>query len=307
MDTSRTSMAPPASEILRERRVPLSGNNQWLDWSKVSAKPNGKFPFSISILSWALNEEDSIKEFLLRSKELMDEISDDYEHVLIDDGSTDRTAEIAEELKSIYPQLRIVRNQRNLGSGWNTRIAVSAARKDVLFWQTADWAYDISQMKNYVWLLREYDVVQGVRTNAYEGQNGRGILSTLKALKVSHRSDNRTKALISVINYLTLRTLFRIPLLDYQNVTVYPTKLAQSLVLESHSAFINPEMLFKAFWKGARIKQVRIGFHPRQKGEAKGTKPKVVILSVLQIYKYWFRWMILGMRKDKLKGQVVEL
>lgn len=257
----------------------------WLDRSIFDeGKP---FPFSVSILSWAYNEEENIEEFLLRSKVLMDSLGVEYEHILIDDCSRDGTSQVAKEFQSRYPQLKIIRNERNMNSGWNTRIAVAAASKDILFWQTVDWSYDISRIKEHLWSLRDYDVVQGVRRGG-----------------IGRRSDTFIKGVVSYINYRLIRILFRIPIGDFQNVTIYPRKLAQSIDFETHSAFTNPEMILKSYWKGAAFKQVSIDFIPRRKGEAKGTKPKFMIRSIVEIFRCWILWIVLGRRRDLGKGSV---
>lgn len=281
-------------------------SNFWLDRKQFESHSENQFPFSISMLSWAYNEEENIVEFLERSQQLMDSLNVEYEHILIDDASKDKTYLLAVEIQKKYPQLKIIQNKINMDCGWNTRIAVSSATKDILFWQTADWSYDISDLKNNLWLLKNYDVIQGVRINLQKPRYGKlfEILPVLRDIRVTKRSDNFMKAVISLTNYLLIRFLFRVPLLDFQNVTLYPTKLAQSIDFESHSSFSNPEMIMKAYWMGAKIKQVPINFIARDKGEAKGTRWKSVRNSIQQILKYWFKWMVLGQRKNKGKGQI---
>lgn len=258
------------------------------------------------MLSWGLNEEESIEEFLMRAKAFMDSLNVEYEHILIDDGSTDRTFEIANRVKDRYPQLRIIRNATNRGSGWNTRIAVAAAQNDVLFWQTVDWSYDISGLGRYLPLLRECDVVQGVRVEDKKPHFGWLFqkIPILCDIRVSKRSDNFQKAVISLTNYLLIRLLFRVPVLDFQNVTLYPRRLAQDIQFESASAFSNPEMLLKAYWKGASIKQASIGFIARDKGVAKGTRLPVVLKSIRQVVGFWIKWIVLGRRPDKKTGTI---
>lgn len=248
---------------------------------------------SISLVSWAYNEEETIAAFLLRAKMFLESLGpewEDYEHILIDDGSQDGTFAIASEIQKTYPRLKLFRNEKNEGVGWATRRAIQLATKEVLFWQTVDWAYDISHLKEYLGYLGEYDIVQGYRPYGF-----------------AQRSDNFLKGCISLTNYLLVRALFGLPLRDYQNVTLYPTKFAQALPCESHSSFTNPELLLKSYWRGATFKQVCIPFLPREKGDAKGTKLPSLLKSLRQIFYFWAKWMVLGRRPDKARGHVAPI
>jgi glycosyltransferase involved in cell wall biosynthesis len=257
-----------------------------------SARRSHKVPFSLSMLGWAFNEEENLGGYLDRAGALLASLTDDFELILIDDCSTDRTPAIAAEYQRSHPWLRVYRNECNRGSGYNTKRAIALASKDYLFWQTVDWSYDITQLMSQLELLREFDVLQGVR------------LDTLALGGLGRRSDNRRKALVSVVNYLLIRLLFRLPLHDYQNVTVYPRALIQSVMLESESAFTNPECLLKTWWKGVRIKEVPVPFLKRQRGTAKGTRLRTICASVRDILYWWFRWIVLGRRSDRGTGQV---
>ena len=252
-------------------------------------------PASLSMLGWALNEAENIAEYIERAEKFLTSLTPDFELIVIDDGSTDRTAEIVEEYRSTRPWLRLHRNGRNRGSGYNTKVAISLARKDYLFWQMVDWSYDLSHLGEYLpYLGTDCDVLQGVR---------QGTVSM--AGLVQRRSDTAYKGLISIANYLLVRLLFRLPVHDYQNVTVYPTSLIQSIILESESAFTNPECLLKTWWKGAAIREFPVAFIKRQRGVAKGTRPRVVLRSVLDILGWWWRWIVLGRRPDKGRGHVI--
>ena len=102
-----------------------------------------RVPFSLSMLGWALNEEESIAAYIDRAGAFLAALTDDFELIVVDDGSTDRTWEIAEGCARTRPWLRLYKNDRNRGSGYNTKRAISLATKDYVFWQTVDWAYDI--------------------------------------------------------------------------------------------------------------------------------------------------------------------
>lgn len=245
-----------------------------------------KFDRGVSLLSWAYNEEDSIKDYLERATKLMESAVEDYEILLIDDGSTDRTFEIADKFRNINPRLKIFKNEKNLNVGISSQRAIQKASKEFLFWQTIDWSYDMSDLRKNLEYLKEYDIVQGVRAKG-------------------KRSDDLSKAFVSIINYILIRLLFRVPVSDFQNVTFYPSKWIQSIRYESKSSFANPEGLIKSYWNGLRIKEVPINFIPRAKGQAKGTKLKAILNSVRDVFRLWFRWQVLG-RRNFIKNGIVD-
>ena len=149
----------------------------------------GKVPFSLSMLGWALNEEESISEYIERAERCLSELTNDYELILIDDGSTDRTWDIARASQGTRPWLRLYRNERNRGPGYNTKRAISLAQKDYLFWQTVDWAYDIRTLMASLHLLAKYEVLQGVR-----------LAPVSPTGLFAERSDHFGKAVVSVTN-----------------------------------------------------------------------------------------------------------
>lgn len=245
------------------------------------------------MLGWALNEEDNVVQYIGRAEAFLRSVADDFELVLIDDGSTDRTWQLLLESQRTRPWVRVFQNDRNRGSGYNTKRAISLAQKDYLLWQTVDWSYDITGLGACLSLLEGSDVLQGVRAD------------TLSVAALGRRSDTPTKASISMINYVLIRLLFRLPLRDYQNVTVYPRQLIQSVHLESESAFTNPECLLKVWWQGATITEVPVPFLKRERGAAKGTRPAAVVAAVKDVVFWWWQWVVLGRREHKGVGRVV--
>ena len=218
---------------------------------------------SLSMLGWALNEEESIAECIERAERRLSEVADDYGLIIIDDGNTEGTWEITTACQRSRPWLRLNRNERNRGPGYNTKRAIGLAKKDYLSWQIVDWAYDIRALTASLSLLAKYEVLQGVR-----------LAPVSPTGLFAQRSDHVGKAVISVVNYLLIRFLFRLPLSDYQNSTVYPRSLIQAVELETESAFTNPECLLKAWWKGATIKEVLVSFYRAREGNRQGDAPR---------------------------------
>jgi glycosyltransferase involved in cell wall biosynthesis len=271
-----------------------------------------KFDRGISALCWAFNEEILIRDFLIRLNALLGDCAEDYEIVVVDDCSTDRTNEIVRKLQEEIPQIRLVRNETNLNVGYSCRRAITESRKEFLFWQTIDWAYDISDLRNYLELLKEYDVVAGVRRAPVKqrsalGKALAGLLFLLSRRHLTKRSDTVGKAFVSVCNYILIRVLFGVPLSDFQNVVFYRTAFVQNMEFEGKGSFLNPELLIKAYWSGSSIVEVPISFIPRTAGEAKGTRFKAIFTSVKDVFRLWFKWVVLGRRGEVNKGTIRRL
>lgn len=271
----------------------------------METTPLSKFDRSISMLTWGFNEKSLIDEFMEKAIRLLESVCDDFEIIYINDCSTDGSAVVLKKWEDREPRLRVITNERNLNVGWNTRIAVSAATKDFLFWQMVDWCYDISNLRFCLELLKYTDVVQGIRVGPPRRIYRIPLLGTI--VWGLRRSDNLRKGFISLVNYAMLRILFRVPFHDFQNVTIYPRELAQSLDLVSTTSFANPEMLLKAFWRKASFIEVPIDFVTREKGKAKGSRLGFVLRSVKEIVWYWWRWIVRGEMTERKPGRICRL
>ena len=251
-------------------------------------------PPYLSLVIPCYNEQENVPTLLSRVAASLEKVGRRFEVIIIDDGSTDRTWEIACAYQKTRPWLRCYQNERNRGPGYNVKRTVGLATKDYLFWQTVDWAYDIRGILGSLHLLAKYEVLQGVR------------LAPVSPLGIfAKRSDHFGKAVVSVTNYLLIRFLVRLPLRDYQNVTVYPRALIQSVTLETESSFTNPECLLKVWWQGITFKEISVPFIKRVKGKAKGTRIKAIAAAISDIFYWWSRWILLGRRPDKQTGRVV--
>ncbi len=274
--------------------------------------PTGKFERSVSMVCWAYNEEELILEYLERATTLMDSVSDDYEIVLVDDGSTDETNAIATRFQKINPRLRIYRNEKNLNVGLSGIRAIKLATKEYLFWQTVDWSYDISGLRRNLEYLKEYDIVQGVRRRPVHVKSriARPIKAVIHLFGIEHitkRSDTIFKAVVSVVNYILIRLMFRTPISDFQNITIYPTKWVQSIKFDSVTSFFNPEALIKSYWSGKSIREVPVSFIPRSKGVAKGTRFNAIVAHIYDLVTLWFKWVALDKSLFRNRGKICRL
>jgi glycosyltransferase involved in cell wall biosynthesis len=262
----------------------------------------GKFTCSVSMLAWAYNEETLVESFLERATALLDRVATDWEIVLVDDGSTDRTNEIATAFAAREPRVRLIRHEHNLNVGMACRTAIAHASKEFLFWQTVDWSYDISKLRVFLELLMHFDAVQGIRPVPIRLMSYIPVLRSI--YRVRRRSDSFYKAVISLGNYYVLSILFGVRFHDFQNVTFYRTRVVQALPLVARTSFVNPELLLRNYYRGSRFIEVPIRFISRRNGVAKGTRLRVVLRSIIDTFRNWISWGV-SSRRHRARGQPI--
>jgi glycosyltransferase involved in cell wall biosynthesis len=231
------------------------------------------FSRSLTMVVCALNEEELIEEFFEKSIRDLSAVCKDWEILLINDGSTDRTSELAHSYARRYPQIRVFDQKVNRGPGVCVQIGFRNASKDIVFWNTVDMFFNTEDLTWVLPHLEEYDCVSGVR-------------SDLKA-------NTPYQKLLTVCNRGLIRLLFPVKLKAYQSVQFHPRQFFEQIRIEGSSSFVSAELLIKSHYLGYRPKEVDVVFHPRTKGTAKGGGIRHVMRSVRDILTLWFRWVVL--------------
>lgn len=118
---------------------------------------------SISVFFPAYNDAGTIPSMVITSLLTLRELTDDYEVIVINDGSQDHTPEVLDELASVYPdEVRIVHHVQNRGYGGALRSGFAAATKEWIFYTDGDAQYDPRELKNLVELANdEVDFING--------------------------------------------------------------------------------------------------------------------------------------------------
>ena len=123
-----------------------------------------KYPFSVSVCMPAYNEEANLPGMITDVVAVMTERFDDFEVVVTNDGSKDRTGEVLRELALKYPQLRPVDHEVNQGYGAAVFTALSSASKDVLFFTDSDRQFILEEIDLLAERLNEAEMVVGYRS-----------------------------------------------------------------------------------------------------------------------------------------------
>ncbi len=114
----------------------------------------------ISIIIPAYNEEQAIGGDLKQIFDCMDAAGYDYEVIVVDDGSTDRTAEVVRQ----FPRVRLIQHPQNRGTGAATNTAVRQARGEIIAMTDGDGTYPVQDIPRLLEYMDEYDMVIGART-----------------------------------------------------------------------------------------------------------------------------------------------
>jgi glycosyltransferase involved in cell wall biosynthesis len=196
---------------------------------------------SVSVVVPALNEQATLQHAVEWTISVLREISDDYEVVIVDDGSTDQTGRIADGLAVKSPHVRVIHNPRPSGYGGALDAGFKAASKEVIGLITADEEFHPTDLPRFVEAIRDSDIVTSVCPH-------RPMPLYRKFLSWGWRT------CVAII-------LGERPVIE--GTFMIRRKLFNSLQMESRSGMYVMEMLIKAARRGARIKVIAIGVYPR--------------------------------------------
>ncbi len=204
----------------------------------------------LSVVLPALNEEANITRAVEGWSRAAASLAERHEVIVVDDGSTDRTAAIVERASAEDGAVRLVRHERNRGYGAALRSGFGAAGFDLVFFTDADNQFDPADLARLVALADRADAVVGYR---------------------AVRRDPLPRRIGAAGWNLLMRLLFRAPGRD-QNCAckLFRASALQGLELRCSGNAINTEILVKLGRSGARIVEIPVRHLPRTAGTATG-------------------------------------
>jgi glycosyltransferase involved in cell wall biosynthesis len=206
---------------------------------------------SLTLVMPAHNERENLQWLLPHVAEVLPRIARRFNVVVVDDGSTDGTAKVAQDLaRELGLDLRVVRHERRQGYGAAVGDGLRAADLEFAAFIDADGQLDPADIALLVPSLENADLIAGWRLQ---------------------REDPAFRSLISgVFNRLVLLT-FRIPVKDVNcALKIVRTEMLHRFTLRSRSALINAELFWKVMEHGGKVAQVGVPHHPRRMGVRKG-------------------------------------
>jgi len=225
------------------------------------------FPMQLSVIFPAYNEEAALRSTIERSIRSLRAQFESFEILIVDDGSRDRTAEIADELAREFPEVRALRNPRNMGAGHTLMHGLDEMRGDWVIHNAVDYPFDFDDLPKLTALLDDADIVVAART--------------------SRPGYTPFRLLTSYVNVTLLNVLFDLKLSDYNFVQLYRREVIERARPETRStAFITPETMIRAHGLGYRIKEVPVPYHARETGVATSGSMKVILTSMRDMFKF---------------------
>jgi glycosyltransferase involved in cell wall biosynthesis len=227
---------------------------------------------TLSVVIPMYNEEASIEAAVAAARAALEPLAAAWEIVIVDDGSTDRGAVLAEALAAREPRIRVLRHARNRTLGAALRTGFAAARHELVLYTDADLPVDLGVLPRALELLQRSgaDLLAGFRLNPDAAGPRRALY---------------TRA----YNWL-IRAMFGLPLRDVNFAfKLFRRRLLDSVALRSEGSLIDAELLLKARNAGARIVELGVEYQPRKRGRSTLASPRV-ILKLL--------WELVALRRE---------
>lgn len=219
---------------------------------------------SVSFVVPALNEEDNIKAAVDSIRAAIEKRLDDYEIILVNDGSTDRTGAVMEELARMSDRIRVVHNSRNLGFGGAFKSGAAEARKDYVVRICGDNAVPAEGVGLVLDQIGQADLVIPYIANPEFRSWGRRMGS---------------RAFTSIIN-----GCFGLSVHYYNHCVVFPRNLLSSITIVTDSFAYQAEAVVKLLKAGCSYVEVGVHDLPRFKGESTALRPKNVFNVLRAIF-----------------------
>jgi glycosyltransferase involved in cell wall biosynthesis len=218
---------------------------------------NGRL--SISLVLPAYDEAENIDAVLRQARTELARQAKEFEIIVVDDGSSDRTAAIAVR----HPGIRVLRHERNRGYGAALRTGLGAARLEWVLFTDADLQFDLADLAHLVAASRHDDVIVGYR---------------------SPRRDPLGRILLGRAWGLVVRLLFGLRVRDVDCAfKLFRRVVLRAIPIESVGALVSTEILVRASAAGFRIREVPVRHFPRRAGRATGARPRVIWLALREL------------------------
>lgn len=229
----------------------------------------------ISVFFPAYNEEKNIERTVLLADKVLKKFAEEYEIIVVDDGSKDKTGEIVKKLASQNKRIRLVTHKKNKGYGHAVRSGFKNSKYEWIVFTDSDGQFDFSEFPNFISTQRE--------TNADL------VVGYYRKRQVSFKRKLNTS-----LWQIIIRILFGLKVKDIDcGFKLIRKNVIDYMNLESErGAFISTEFLVKAKAGKHKIAEIPVTHYARESGEATGSDIKVILNSFKDLYKLKKRFIL---------------
>ena len=232
----------------------------------------------LSIFFPAYNDSGTIASLVITALRTARKLTPDHEVIVVNDGSTDNTAEILEELAATYPEVRVVHHEQNRGYGGALRTGFATATRELIFYTDGDAQYDPAEM-DVLWRRFDDDV------------------DLVNGYKMS-RSDPLHRIVIGRIYHHTVKLLFGLRVRDVDcDFRMMRRSIFDTVHLEKNSGVICLEMMKKITDAGFRIAEVPVHHYHRAYGKSQFFNFRRLFRTAIDVMKLWYSLVIKGEHK----------
>jgi len=228
---------------------------------------------SLSVFFPCYNDAGTIGSLVAQADAVAQEFTDDYEIIVVDDGSRDSSRELLVSLQARYPRLKLVFHEANRGYGGALQSGFRAASKDYVFYTDGDGQYDVFELRRFLPIMQEgVDVVNGYKIA---------------------RSDPLHRILIGVTYMRLMRLLFNFHVRDVDcDFRLIRREAVQSIHLEHTSGVICLELVKKLELAGYRFVEFPVHHYHRTYGRSQFFNFRRLFVTGVNIFRLWWRLMI---------------
>lgn len=217
----------------------------------------------LSIFFPCYNEEANVERVARAAVEAASRFTEKFEIILVNDGSKDRTGEIAESLAKADARIRAVHNNPNLGYGGAVARGLRESRYSWIFFTDGDGQFDLGELGKLIDLLDRCDLAVGYRIK---------------------RADPLIRRSNAFCWGVLVRALFGLKVRDIDCAfKLLPKSLIDKIELRSQGALISTELLARAKYQGLRIAEVGVNHYPRVAGQQTGANIKVILRAFAEL------------------------
>jgi glycosyltransferase involved in cell wall biosynthesis len=241
-----------------------------------------KSPPSISAFFPAYNDAGTIASMVISTLLVLEQLTDDYEIIVVNDGSADHTGQILDRLAADYERVRVIHHPANRGYGGALRTGFDHSTKDLVFYTDGDFQYDVRDLLQlYPLLTGDIDMVQGYKLN---------------------RNDSWLRLVVGRAYQHAVRLAFGLVVRDVDcDFRLIRRHVFDRVQLEHDSGVICVELVRKIQDNGYRIAETGVRHYPRVYGQSQFFRLRTIAQTLRELASLWFE-LRSGAAQRRLSG-----